>query len=162
MERITWPAITFRERSWDFMPPDIIRPFATSTVGDIIALAHRLGMRWTDLRPGDGIMRAEGGGKSIISTAVRGFGILLQFNYDRADRDKFPSSAYGGDIIPSVPADKLGFGIIEYWRNKSSREIVLDGLDYEIVFEGANETEAAKQVMHALLIDKAVISKYGE
>ena len=166
MEQITWPAITFRERSWDFMPPDIIRPFATSTVGDIIALAHRLGMRWTDLRPGDGIMRAEGGGKSIISTAVRGFGILLQFNYDRADRDIIPSFGsfgYGGHItIPSVPADKLGFGIIEYGEKHSSREIEFEGLDYEIVFEGANETEAAKKVMHALLIDKAVISKYGE
>ena len=30
-----------------------------------------------------------------------------------------------------------------------------------IVFEGANETEAAKEVMHALHIDRAVIGKYG-
>ena len=77
MQRMSCPAITGRERSWDFIPPDIIRPVATSTVGDIIVLAHRLGMGWNDLRPGDGIMRAEGGGKSIVSTAVRGFGILL-------------------------------------------------------------------------------------
>lgn len=150
--QVTWPAITFRERSWDFMPPDIIRPFATSTVGDIIALAHRLRMGWTDLRPGDGIMRAEGGGKSIVSTAVRGFGILLQFNYDRAG--KKIRDALGSDsriTIPSMSADKLGFGILETGYSGG-----------EIVFEGANETEAAKQVMHALGIDKAVISKYGE
>lgn len=71
--QMSWPAITHRERSWDFMPPVIIRPVATSTVGEIIALAHWLGMGWTDLRPADGIMRAEGGWRSIVSTAVRGF-----------------------------------------------------------------------------------------
>ena len=159
MERITWPAITFRERSWDFMPPDIIRPFATSTVGDIIALAHRLGMGWTDLRPGDGIMRAEGGGQSIISTAVRGFGILLQFNFDQSNRDKL---GYGRDMtILSVSADKLGFSIIEYWGLHPGGKFFVDP-DFDIAFEDANETEAAKQVMHALRIDKAVISKYGE
>lgn len=152
MEQITWPAITFRERSWDFMPPDIIRPFATSTVGDIIALGHGLGMVWTDLHPGDGMMRAEGGGKSIISTAVRGFGILLQFNFDRSDRDKLHALGLSDNLtIPSVPADKLGFGIIDCGY-----------IGREIVFEGADETEAAKQVMHALNIDEAAISKYGE
>lgn len=145
------PAITVRERSWDFMPPDIIRPVATSTVGDIIALAHRLGMGWEDLRPGDGIMRAEGGGKSIVSTAVRGFGILLQFNYDRAGGGYEHEVGYHG-TVPSVQADKLGFGIIATGINRLP----------DIVFEGANETEVAKKVMHALGIDRAVVSKYGE
>ena len=148
MRQTNCPAVTLRERSWDLIPPDIIRPVATSTVGDIIALAHRLGMGWNDLRPGEGIMRAEGGGRSITSTAVRGFGVLLQFNYERAE--------YGvsyDSTIPSVPADKLGFGIIECGINECLEDIE---------FEGNNETEAAKKVMHMFNIDRAVISKYGE
>ena len=148
MQQKNCPAITLRERSWDLIPPDIIRPVATSTVGDIIALAHRLGMGWNDLRPGDGIMRAEGGGRSITSTAVRGFGVLLQFNYERAEY----GVSYDG-TIPSVPADKLGFGIVECGIN-----IFFE----DIEFEGHNETEAAKDVMHMFKIDRAVISKYGE
>ena len=148
MQQMNCPAITLRERSWDLIPPDIIRPVATSTVGDIIALAHRLGMGWNDLRPGDGIMRAEGGGRSIVSTAVRGFGVLLQFNYEPANYDV---SNYGG-TIPSIPADKLGFGIMESGINSV----------WDIEFEGNNETEAAKDVMHMFNIDRAVISKYGE
>ena len=146
MQQMSCPAITLRERSWDLIPPDIIRPVATSTVGDIIALAHRLGMGWNDLRPGDGIMRAEGGGRTIISTAIRGFGVLLQFNYDPAECVSYYST------IPSVPADMLGFGIME------------SGIDsvWDIEFEGNNETEAAKNVMHMFKIDRAVISKYGE
>lgn len=147
MLEMNCPAITLRERSWDLIPPDIIRPVATSTVGDIIALAHRLGMGWNDLRPGDGIMRAEGGGRSIVSTAVRGFGVLLQFNYEPA---KYDVSNYDG-TVPSMPADKLGFGIIE------------SGIGFgDIEIESTNETEAAKEVMHLLNIDRAVISKYGE
>ena len=148
MQQTNCPAITLRERSWDLIPPDIIRPVATSTVGDIIALAHRLGMGWNDLRPGEGIMRAEGGGRSITSTAVRGFGVLLQFNYERAEY----GVSYDG-TIPSVPADKLGFGIIECGISERFEDIE---------FEGNNETEAAKKVMHMLNIDRAVISKYGE
>lgn len=76
---MTCPAITFRTRSWDFMPSEIVRPFATSNVGNILALAHRLGMLWKDIRPDHGVMRAEGRGQSITSTTVRGFGLLLQY-----------------------------------------------------------------------------------
>ena len=111
--RMTCPAVTFRTRSWDFMPPDVVRPFATSNVGDMIALAHRLGMRWKEIRPDDGIMRAEGTGQSITSTTVRGFGLLLQYTFDRGileKRDRTP------DIqrltIPSREADMLGFQIV--------------------------------------------------
>ena len=151
VQQMSRAAITLRERSWDFMPPDIIRPVATSTVGDIIALAHRLGMGWNELRPGDGIMRAEGGGRSIMSTAVRGFGILLQFNYDPAGRNNDQVLNFNG-TIPTVLADKLGFGILDNG---------IYGIP-EIVFEGANETEAAKAALHALDIDRAVVSRYGE
>ena len=51
-----------------------------------------------------------------------------------------------------MPADKLGFGIIDT-GTKGVRDVV---------FEAANDTEAAKGVMHALGIDSAVISKYGK
>lgn len=108
------PAVTFRTRSWDFMPPEIVRPFATSNVGDIIALAHRLGMRWKDIRPGDGIMRAEGNGQSITSTTVRGFGLLLQYTFDLSIV-RIQTGIGSGDTliltIPSREADMLGFQI---------------------------------------------------
>ena len=150
LNMMSCPAITLRERSWDFIPPDIIRPVATSTVGDIIVLAHRLGMGWNDLRLGDGIMQAEGNGNSIASTAVRGFGILLQFNHDQVPQVNLRDHSFNG-TIPSASADKLGFGIVE-------SAIRCHGA---IGFEGANETEAAKEVMSALGIDEAVIRKYG-
>lgn len=44
------PAVRFRQRSWDFMPVDVIRPQALSTVTGIAILARRLGMTWQDFR----------------------------------------------------------------------------------------------------------------
>jgi hypothetical protein len=46
-----WPAliaITRKTRSWDFMPPDIVRPVASTTLGCLITMAHRMGMVWSE------------------------------------------------------------------------------------------------------------------
>ena len=114
--QLTSPAIIYRRRSWDFMPPEIIRPFASSNVGDIIAIAHRLGMGWIDLRPEEGSMRAEGHGRTFTSTTVRGLGILLQFNCNyHVSHKKY--EVWRDFTIPCQEADALGFGIIEICRN---------------------------------------------
>ena len=137
ISHLTIPATTSRERSWDFMSPDIVRPVATSIVRDIIALAHRLGMGWNDLRLGDGFMRAEGNGHSIVSTTVRGFGILLQFAYDPAG-ELLNSEAWSHVTIPSSQADKLGFGITPSWSSIVFRDLL---------FDGPSEDESAKNIM---------------
>jgi hypothetical protein len=38
------PSIQFIHKSWDFMPPDIIRPMASSTVSAVAIMAIKLGM----------------------------------------------------------------------------------------------------------------------
>lgn len=134
---ILCPAVAFCRRSWDFMPPDIVRPFASSTVETIIALAHRLGMEWKELRPGEGIMRAEGGGHSLVSTSVRGLGIFLRFTSDQAIVDKIDREAWRSRAIPcyltipSKAADKFGFGIIPCFRglNLPDEDIFMTGVD---------------------------------
>ena len=62
------------------MPPDLVRHVASSTLGDIIAIVYRLGREWRELRPAEGIMRAEGNGKSIVPISVGGLGIRLQYS----------------------------------------------------------------------------------
>ncbi|MCJ1374251.1 hypothetical protein MMC20_005483 [Loxospora ochrophaea] len=106
------PAITYDERSWDFMPPEIVRPIASSTLGDVLVLAHRLGMGWRDVRPGEGILRAEGNGHTLTSSLVRGFGILFQYTFDHAIKRKKDRIPWKNLYIPSEAADKLAFGIV--------------------------------------------------
>ena len=138
------------------MPPDIVRPFATSNAGDIIALAHRLGMRWKDVRPDEGVMRAEGNGQSFTSTTVRGFGLLLQYTLDPVileERAK-TSNVLHALILPSREADMLGFQTI------SGDELF--GLpDFVFDFDDPKGVDAITRAMHQLGIDREVRERYA-
>lgn len=127
-DHITSPTISVRQRSWDFVPPDIIRPFASSTIGDIIVMAHRLGMEWKDMRPDEGVMRAEGNGLAMNSTSVRAFGILLQITQDlsRYQGTRYPGRNF---LIPTREVDKLGFRIIPGCPILGLPDYYLDGGD---------------------------------
>ncbi|KAI9878079.1 MAG: hypothetical protein M1830_001990 [Pleopsidium flavum] len=108
--QLAGPAIRFRERSWDFMPVDIVRPHAITNVSDIAVLARRLG-------PEDGVMRAEGNGHVISSTLARSIGIILQYMYVGVPSSPKTSSAIGELLkaelyVPSTEADMMGFGIL--------------------------------------------------
>ncbi|MCJ1233690.1 hypothetical protein MMC14_001648 [Varicellaria rhodocarpa] len=164
---MTSPAIVKCSRSWDFMPPSLIVPFATSTVGDIIALAHRLGMAWDELDLGKGLLRAEGDGQSIVSTPMQGFGILLQFTFNHnfeqtAGRGRHPVLDRTGHIqlgrrhgltIPCEEADKLGFGIMSGYK-------ALNLPDFFFGIE--SELGSVRTAMNHLGIDQEKRQRYEE
>ncbi|KAF3033030.1 hypothetical protein E8E12_002395 [Didymella heteroderae] len=104
------PAMVLREWSWDFMPPEVVRPLATTTVGTLVVLAHRLGMAWRDLQPSRGYIRAEGNGHTISSTTIRGFGILVQYDFDESYHPSHTARPHAR--IHTEAADKLACGII--------------------------------------------------
>ena len=76
---ISWPKIRFVQHSWDFVPPDVVKPLASSTVGDIAIIVRRTGMIWKTFEPHKAIMSAEGGPHVINSTEQKGLGIVLQY-----------------------------------------------------------------------------------
>jgi hypothetical protein len=104
------PAMVLREWSWDFMPPEVVRPLATTTVGTLVVLAHRMGMAWRDLQPSRGYIRAEGNGHTLNSTTIRGFGILVQYTFDESYLPSHASRPHAR--IHTEAADKLACGII--------------------------------------------------
>lgn len=116
------PALVLKERSWDFQPPDVVRPLAKTTISDIAVLARRMGMRWKDFRPSDGVLRAEGHSHIITSTVVRSLGIILQYGHTgqsaREQRNlgismTSPINMERKEIyIPTMRSDQLGAGVI--------------------------------------------------
>ena len=76
---ISWPKIKFVQHSWDFVPPEVVKPLASSTVGDIAVIVRRTGMIWKAFDPHKGIMTAEGGPHVITSMEQKGLGIVLQY-----------------------------------------------------------------------------------
>ncbi|CZR51057.1 uncharacterized protein PAC_00932 [Phialocephala subalpina] len=120
------PALIFRERSWDFQPPDVVRPLAKTTLSDIAVIARRMGMKWKEFQPSDGILRAEGHSQTINSTVVRSLGIVLQYAYTGQNKRlhmaefNLRKQLVTGSIIPeqeeiyipSAMADRFGCGVL--------------------------------------------------
>ena len=79
LNTISWPKIRFVQHTWDLVPPDVVKPLASSTVGDIAIIIRRTGMVWKTFDPHSGIMGAEGGPHVISSMYHRGLGIVLQY-----------------------------------------------------------------------------------
>lgn len=102
----TMPMLFLRERSWDFMPPDVVRPVASIQVRALIVLATRLGMQWSGLNlRSDGGMSAQGNSYYLTSVSLRGLGTVMQFGSDGLTAREL-------GYIPSVAADKLLCGIL--------------------------------------------------
>ena len=102
---LTWrryPALVMQERSWDFQPSDVIRPLAKTTVSTIAIMARRMGMRWKDFRPDDGILRAEGHSHIITSTIVRSLCLVLQYNYTGRSKRLARQSPWRATVPGSV------------------------------------------------------------
>ena len=100
------PAVVYCRWNWDFMPPDMTRPLAETTLGDIVILGSRMGLSWRTLDPENSKLQADGCGYAMNSTEVRGIGTVLRF---------FTTAGYYGEapqLVPSVASDKLICGII--------------------------------------------------
>ena len=125
------------ERSWDLIPPDVVRwvlsktskldmlhlsifrPLAKSTVGTMIVVAHRFGMSWLgEFNPTEGKMNAAGSGHTLSSETVRGLGTILQYTIH--DESKSVRNLSGSNrglgageyLSPTIAADKLHCGCL--------------------------------------------------
>ena len=119
-QQLVCPAVRFHEMSWDFMPPDIVRPFAVTTVSDSAIMARRLGMSWEVFNPEEGNMRAEGNGHGFSSIQARSIGLILQYIRVEGRVTSSPKSFFSNMkelskaelYIPTREADMMGFGIL--------------------------------------------------
>lgn len=96
-----------RTRSWDLMPPEVVRPLASTTLGTLISIAHRMGMVWLDLKPSDGKLRAEGNGQSFSATVVRGLGLVVDYHRERAQDITRRRDLLHGFTVPTIESDKV-------------------------------------------------------
>jgi len=109
--RILTPAVRMSKKSWDFMPPEISKPLALSNVRDVATMVQYLGCRWTNFKPEEGILRAEGDGINVTSAEVRSLGTVISFTKtDRRVEDR--RDLHGVVFSPFEGAATLGFGII--------------------------------------------------
>ncbi|KAL8827388.1 MAG: hypothetical protein Q9191_003213 [Dirinaria sp. TL-2023a] len=114
IEGFVLPDLKIQQHSWDFVPPEVVRPLAVVGISDIAILARRLGMIWNQFDPSEGNMKAEGNGHMISSTIVRSMGTVLQIGIKDPLRvsHEYKQEDINELYIPSNIADKMGFGIL--------------------------------------------------
>lgn len=151
--------VVYQERTWDLLPSDIIRPMASSRLSTMIVLALRLGMRWENIDVGDGVLRANGNGHSLLSTMVRGIGIVFQYNFSsetsidgKVSSWLSPEGAHGlKNLIPRRSIDKLSCGIVPDWGHFDIPDLPLCG---ENIDENSTLLSAT---LRALKVDRSTI-----
>ncbi len=109
--RVLVPGVRLSKKSWDFVPAEVLKPYAVSTFRDVAFMVQLLGMRWTSFRPEEGMLRADGDGTIVTSIEVRSLGTVITFQkMDRRIEDR--RELHGEIFSPLEGAAILGFGII--------------------------------------------------
>lgn len=128
------PAIIYRRRSWDLVPPDVVRPLAQTSVGTIVVLATRYGMKWKVLERdrGEITMVANGNGYVLSSVYVRGMGLVISFLRSSASTSWTRTDTPIPNFIPTKLADMMMCGILPGDPSLIDHKFHLMGDDYKL------------------------------
>jgi hypothetical protein len=95
-----------KTRSWDFMPAQVTRPYATSAICHLVEMVAMLGMSWKVFDQTLWNLRAEGNGFILASTNVQGLGLMVVFT--ATGKSAFQETR----VIPSEMVKDLAFGTV--------------------------------------------------
>ena len=86
------------------MPPDVVRPVASTTVGCLVTLINRMGMIWSAVDLDEGRLRATGHDRAFSTSMVRGMGLVVEYS-----REGFSRVVSSDEVlrVPSKAADKV-------------------------------------------------------
>lgn len=99
-------ALQPKRRSWDTMPAEVKKPYATSTICHIVEMAAMLGLHWREFDRSAHRYHAEGNGYLLTGRAIADLGIM--FSFQIYAKNKFDKNR----IIPSDDIKLLCFGNI--------------------------------------------------
>ncbi|KAM0355348.1 hypothetical protein ACHAP4_007326 [Fusarium culmorum] len=97
-------ALQCERKSWDDMPPSVNRPYATTTMSQLIEMITMLGIYWRDFNPTYNIYQAEGNGFLVKGHNISGLGIM--FYVQALDKAIFEENR----PVPNREVTRLAFG----------------------------------------------------
>ncbi|KAK1980627.1 hypothetical protein LZ30DRAFT_594442 [Colletotrichum cereale] len=99
-------AIQRKLRSWDTMPTNVKKPYATTTWCHIVEMLAMLGVYWVEFNRTNDRYRAEGNGYTVTGEKVSDLGIMFTFQVH--GRSRFE----GNRVIPVDETKELCFGFV--------------------------------------------------
>ncbi|KAF4467202.1 modin [Fusarium albosuccineum] len=103
--KISWIAVQQAPYSLDLMPDGIKKPFALTTLGDLILMAAMLGTYWKEFNLRDDRYLADGNGYLLTGTNILHLGLMFTFQKYVAENPSRP-------LIPSVETTPYCFGFV--------------------------------------------------
>ncbi|KAK0640603.1 hypothetical protein B0T16DRAFT_393042 [Cercophora newfieldiana] len=79
-------AIQAKTRSWDNMPVDVKKPYATTTICHLLEIAAMMGIYWKEWDRSKDRYRAEGNGFILTGTTVTDLGLMFTFQISGGSR----------------------------------------------------------------------------
>ena len=149
------------------MPPDVVKPLASTTVGDIAVIVRRTGMIWKSFEPLKGIMSAEGGPHVISSHDQKGLGCVLQYRcLDGSLTERVKEQrrkAIDGKAKRSKNDQRQGFSSERSLINRflwpvKNKQSPPPGIDEERVYAGGDEKGEARSKTN---LDTGVSETHG-
>jgi hypothetical protein len=59
-----------------------VRPVASTTLGCLVTMVHRMDMVWSRFKPDEGSIRAARPGRAFSASLVRGMGLVIEYSTD--------------------------------------------------------------------------------
>lgn len=72
-------AVQSKKRSWDTMPPDVRKPYATTTMCHLLEIAAMMGIYWKEFDRSKDKYRAEGNGYMLTGSNIHDLGLMFTF-----------------------------------------------------------------------------------
>jgi len=79
-------ALQAKNRSWDNMPTDVKKPYATTTICHLLEIAAMMGIYWKEWDRSKDRYRAEGNGFILTGTTVTDLGLMFTFQISGGSR----------------------------------------------------------------------------
>ncbi|KAL8372502.1 hypothetical protein RB595_002029 [Gaeumannomyces hyphopodioides] len=99
-------AVQAKPRSWDTMPPNIKKPYATTTMCHLVEMAAMLGLHWKEFDRSRDKYRAEGNGYVLTGSHLSDLGVV--FNFQISGKCKFGDNR----VVPSAHVKEFAFGLV--------------------------------------------------
>ncbi|GKT44701.1 uncharacterized protein ColSpa_04882 [Colletotrichum spaethianum] len=93
-----------KKKSWDSMPDNLKKPYATTTITHIVEIAGMLGVHWKEFNRNEDRYRAQGNGFSITGYDVDDLGIVFTF------KKTGPTWFHENRVVPNNRVKELCFG----------------------------------------------------
>ncbi|KAK1759977.1 hypothetical protein QBC47DRAFT_117818 [Echria macrotheca] len=112
-------ALQAKQRSWDTMPTDVKKPYATTTICHLLEIAAMLGVYWKEFDRSRDRYRAEGNGYILTGTQITDLGLMFTFQISGGSRFK------ENRVIPADEVKELCCGSVStiFRADKDSRRL---------------------------------------